>query len=82
MSGKLFAGVYVAEKKDRFGTLVELMLFCTTNAISEEEAIGYGIKRARTRYSRESGWYNHRALAIQVPPEMIAEVYESQDGPQ
>jgi len=79
---KLFAGAFMAEKKDRNGIWFDVILFCTAKAVSEEEAIGRGIKHALARYPRELGWVNHRASAMQVPPKMIAEVCEAQDGPQ
>jgi hypothetical protein len=49
-----------------------------TPAVSDDEAVGIGVRLCREAFPPDQGWVNHQAAAGRVPPEMVAAAAKDQ----
>lgn len=71
---KLYALALKAKKSESGGVKIEMKAACTTNAATDEEAIGWGMRLAKEQWPTSDGWYNHGASYCEIPDEIFRQV--------
>lgn len=54
----------------------------TNHTRSDDEAVGFGIRRAREKWNAEDGWGGHAANALRVSDEFIDAAYDQPEPDQ
>lgn len=77
---KLYALALRAERPMSYGEDVEMMAAATA-AMSDDEAVGRGIKIAKNHWP-VGEWQNHDAVICEIPLKLMADILASQEQDQ